>query len=164
MLLLPVFQNTVSSLVLLQIVYTTACCSNEPVGDADFLPLQVHYAERFSAAGRTRCACPCKLHQGSPTSVQCSVLASLSAQTAGATCSEHVRRPHLGFLIVKRRIRVLVCSGSFKKRDSGRNDDETLVSRLVDRCLRPVFEKGWANDTQVPSTSQCVPCLPFNWC
>ena len=39
-----------------QMVYTTACCSNDPVGDADFLPLQVHYAERFSAAGRTRCA------------------------------------------------------------------------------------------------------------
>jgi polyribonucleotide nucleotidyltransferase len=38
----------------MQMVYTTACCSNEPVGDADFLPLQVHYAERFSAAGRTR--------------------------------------------------------------------------------------------------------------
>ena len=47
----------------------------------------------------------------------------------------------------------LACSGSFKKRDSGRNDDETLVSRLVDRCLRPVFEKGWANDTQVLRTS-----------
>ena len=46
-----------------------------------------------------------------------------------------------------------MCSGSFKKRDSGRNDDETLVSRLVDRCLRPVFEKGWANDTQVPRMS-----------
>ena len=49
----------------------------------------------------------------------------------------------------KRCIRGSVNSGSFKKRDSGRNDDETLVSRLVDRCLRPVFEKGWANDTQV---------------
>ena len=53
-----------------------------------------------------------------------------------------------------------VCSGSFKKRDSGRNDDETLVSRLVDRCLRPVFEKGWANDTQVGRRDAALSC-PF---
>ena len=38
-----------------QVVYVTACCGDEPTGDADFLPLSVHYSERFSAAGRTRC-------------------------------------------------------------------------------------------------------------
>lgn len=41
------------------------------------------------------------------------------------------------------------CSGGFQKRDGGRKDTETLASRLVDRCLRPVFKKGWANETQV---------------
>ena len=40
-------------------------------------------------------------------------------------------------------------SGGFQKRDGGRKDTETLISRLVDRCLRPVFKKGWANETQV---------------
>jgi hypothetical protein len=36
------------------VIYTTACCSASPVGDGSFTPLQVHYQERFSAAGRTR--------------------------------------------------------------------------------------------------------------
>ncbi|KAK9829222.1 hypothetical protein WJX72_004572 [[Myrmecia] bisecta] len=35
------------------IIYTTACCSDEPQSDGSFVPLQVNYAERFSAAGRT---------------------------------------------------------------------------------------------------------------
>jgi len=61
---LPILrQDNSINVSLLQIVYTTACCSNEPVGDADFLPLQVHYAERFSAAGRTRCADPHRLYR-----------------------------------------------------------------------------------------------------
>lgn len=42
---------------LLQVLYATACCTDHPVGDGSFTPLQVNYAERFSAAGRTRCAC-----------------------------------------------------------------------------------------------------------
>ena len=40
-------------------------------------------------------------------------------------------------------------SGGFQKRDGGRKDTETLISRLVDRCLRPVFKKGWANEVQI---------------
>jgi hypothetical protein len=43
-----------SSLSAFQVVYATACCSNGPQGDGSFLPLSVHYQERFSAAGRTR--------------------------------------------------------------------------------------------------------------
>lgn len=74
-------------------LYTTACCSNEPAGDGSFLPLQVHYAERFSAAGRT--------------------------------------------------------SSGFVKRDGRPKESETLVSRLVDRSLRPAFAPGWTHDTQV---------------
>ena len=44
---------TVTSRVTLQVVYATACTGAEAAGD--FLPLSVSYAERFSAAGRTRC-------------------------------------------------------------------------------------------------------------
>ena len=38
----------------LQMVYVTACCSDFPTGDGQFVPLTVNYAERFSAAGKTR--------------------------------------------------------------------------------------------------------------
>lgn len=37
-----------------QVLYATACCGTKPQGDGSFLPLSVHYQERFSAAGRTR--------------------------------------------------------------------------------------------------------------
>ncbi len=37
-----------------QVLYTTACCSLEATGDGSFIPLQVNYTERFSAAGKTR--------------------------------------------------------------------------------------------------------------
>lgn len=35
------------------------------------------------------------------------------------------------------------------KRDGRPRDSEVLVSRLVDRPLRPMFAEGWANETQV---------------
>ncbi|PSC72537.1 putative polyribonucleotide nucleotidyltransferase chloroplastic [Micractinium conductrix] len=35
------------------ILYTTACAVEDNAGDGSFAPLQVHYTERFSAAGRT---------------------------------------------------------------------------------------------------------------
>jgi hypothetical protein len=40
-------------------------------------------------------------------------------------------------------------SGSYLKREGRPKDDDVLVARLVDRPLRPMFEKGWSNDTQV---------------
>lgn len=40
-------------------------------------------------------------------------------------------------------------SGGFIKRDGRPKDSDVLVSRLVDRPIRPMFAKGWANDTQV---------------
>jgi polyribonucleotide nucleotidyltransferase len=67
--------------------------SSQQHGDGSFVPLQVNYSERFSAAGRT--------------------------------------------------------TGSFFKRDGRPKDSETLVSRLVDRPLRPNFAKGWSSETQV---------------
>lgn len=70
-----------------------AAASSHQKGDGSFVPLQVNYSERFSAAGRT--------------------------------------------------------TGSFFKRDGRPKDSETLVSRLVDRPLRPNFDKGWSAETQV---------------
>jgi hypothetical protein len=40
-------------------------------------------------------------------------------------------------------------SGSYLKREGRPRDDDVLVARLVDRPLRPMFEKGWCNETQV---------------
>lgn len=42
----------------------------------------------------------------------------------------------------------MLCSGSFIKRERVK-DGEVLVSRLVDRPLRPMFQQGWSNETQV---------------
>lgn len=75
------------------VLLTTACCADGVSGDGSFLPLQVNYFERFSAAGRT--------------------------------------------------------SGGFNKRNNRQGMGEVLTSRLVDRPLRPMFAKGWANETQV---------------
>ncbi len=39
--------------------------------------------------------------------------------------------------------------GGFLKREGRPSDDETLSSRLIDRSLRPLFPKGYYNDTQI---------------
>jgi polyribonucleotide nucleotidyltransferase len=39
--------------------------------------------------------------------------------------------------------------GGFFKRESGRSEKETLVSRLIDRPIRPLFHPGFFNETQV---------------
>lgn len=61
-----------------------------------------------------------------------------------------------------------LCSSGFIKRDGRPKESETLISRLVDRSLRPVFAKGWAVDTQVwhpppPRTSHELHRLPVSW-
>jgi len=38
--------------------------------------------------------------------------------------------------------------GGFMKREGRPSDDETLASRLIDRSLRPLFPKGYVNETQ----------------
>ncbi|MBZ4672286.1 MAG: Polyribonucleotide nucleotidyltransferase [Deferribacteraceae bacterium] len=42
--------------------------------------------------------------------------------------------------------------GGFIKRESRPSDRETLVSRLIDRPLRPLFPEGFRNETQVIAT------------
>ncbi len=39
--------------------------------------------------------------------------------------------------------------GGFLKREGRPSDGETLASRLIDRSLRPLFPKGYVNETQV---------------
>lgn len=76
-------------------VFTAACAASEPRKNADFLPLQVFYQEKFSSAGKTL--------------------------------------------------------GGFIKREGRPTERETLVARLIDRPLRPMFEEGYCKETQVLS-------------
>ena len=39
--------------------------------------------------------------------------------------------------------------GSFKRREGQPSERETLISRLIDRPIRPLFAKGFKNETQV---------------
>ena len=71
----------------------TACASESPLQDVDFLPLRVDYQEKFSSTGKTL--------------------------------------------------------GGYLKREGRPVEKEILTCRLIDRPLRPMFEKGWYHDTQV---------------
>ncbi|WP_027389198.1 polyribonucleotide nucleotidyltransferase [Chrysiogenes arsenatis] len=42
--------------------------------------------------------------------------------------------------------------GGYKKREGMPSDGETLISRLIDRPLRPLFPEGYVNETQVIAT------------
>ncbi|CAO4143499.1 Polyribonucleotide nucleotidyltransferase [Methylorubrum aminovorans] len=42
--------------------------------------------------------------------------------------------------------------GGYFKREGRPSEKETLVSRLIDRPIRPLFVEGWRNDTQVVVT------------
>src|SRR5476649_51879 len=42
--------------------------------------------------------------------------------------------------------------GSFPRREGAPSQKETLVSRLIDRPIRPLFVKGFKNETQVVVT------------
>ncbi|MEI4889706.1 polyribonucleotide nucleotidyltransferase, partial [Klebsiella pneumoniae] len=39
--------------------------------------------------------------------------------------------------------------GGYLKRESRPTESETLISRLIDRPIRPLFADGYKNDTQV---------------
>src|SRR6266545_3139383 len=43
--------------------------------------------------------------------------------------------------------------GSFFKREGRPTERETLISRLIDRPIRPLFAEGWRNETQVIVTT-----------
>ena len=42
--------------------------------------------------------------------------------------------------------------GGFFKRETGRSEKEALISRLIDRPIRPLFHPGFFNETQVLCT------------
>src|SRR4030095_7821143 len=42
--------------------------------------------------------------------------------------------------------------GAFSKREARRTGGETLISRLIDRPIRPLFIEGFRNETQVIAT------------
>ena len=45
--------------------------------------------------------------------------------------------------------------GSFFKREGRAGEKATLIARMIDRPLRPLFPKGWRRETQLVSTSRC---------
>jgi polyribonucleotide nucleotidyltransferase len=77
-------------------VIATACCSDSPQEDLDFVPLQVEYNEKFYAAGKI--------------------------------------------------------PGGFPRREGRPKDKEILVSRLIDRPMRPLFSKNFKREIQVVPT------------
>ncbi|MBW7421380.1 polyribonucleotide nucleotidyltransferase, partial [Escherichia coli] len=42
--------------------------------------------------------------------------------------------------------------GGFLKREGRPNDGETLIARLIDRPIRPLFPSGFVNEVQVIAT------------
>ena len=52
-------------------------------------------------------------------------------------------------------------SGGYVKRDSRPRDADVLISRLVDRPLRPMLEEGWANETQARARAAPLLLLPL---
>lgn len=79
-------------------------------------------------------------------------------QYASPCCPcEHVRLVSLQALLVSLQALRLTCmhSGGYNKRNPRQGMGEVLVSRLIDRPLRPMFAKGWSNETQVLSDMHC---------
>jgi polyribonucleotide nucleotidyltransferase len=74
-------------------VLAAVVAAKEPKPGIDFLPLTVHYQEKFYAAGRI--------------------------------------------------------PGGYFKRERGPTERDTLISRLIDRPIRPLFAAGWRCDTQI---------------
>src|SRR5919205_1563886 len=46
--------------------------------------------------------------------------------------------------------------GSFFKREGRPSEKGILTARMIDRPIRPLFPKGWTNETQVVATPMCV--------
>jgi polyribonucleotide nucleotidyltransferase len=89
------------------------------------------------------------------------VLASLGDTTVLCTAvGEHSPRPGLDFfpLTVHYQEKTFAAGkipGGFFKREGRPTEKETLVSRLIDRPIRPLFHKGYKNETQVICTVLC---------
>ncbi|MDY0212414.1 MAG: polyribonucleotide nucleotidyltransferase [Desulfuromonadaceae bacterium] len=49
--------------------------------------------------------------------------------------------------------------GSFFRRERGSTERETLICRLIDRPMRPLFPKGYLNETQIMPTVISADCI-----
>ena len=78
------------------VVLCTVVGNDKPKADVNFLPLSVHYQEKFYSAGKI--------------------------------------------------------PGGFLKRESKPSDRETLISRLIDRPIRPLFPENYSNEVQIICT------------
>ncbi|MBB4286192.1 polyribonucleotide nucleotidyltransferase [Roseospira goensis] len=89
------------------------------------------------------------------------VMASLGETTVLCTAvGERSPRPGVDFfpLTVNYQEKTFAAGkipGGFFKREGRPSEKETLVSRLIDRPIRPLFHKAYRNDTQVICTVLC---------
>ncbi|EJW09441.1 Polyribonucleotide nucleotidyltransferase [Rhodovulum sp. PH10] len=87
------------------------------------------------------------------------VLATYGETTVLATAvAEKTPRPGIDFmpLTVNYQEKTYAAGripGGFFKREGRPSEKETLVSRLIDRPIRPLFANGWRNDTQIIVTT-----------
>src|SRR5213075_1363313 len=87
------------------------------------------------------------------------VLVTYGETTVLATVvSEHAPKPGLDFfpLTVNYQEKTFAAGkipGGYFKREGRPTEKETLVSRLIDRPIRPLFVDGWRNETQVIITT-----------
>jgi polyribonucleotide nucleotidyltransferase len=71
--------------------------------------------------------------------------------------SEKQPKPHLDFFpltvnYIEKAYSAGKIPGGFFKREARPSENETLVCRLIDRPIRPLFAEGYKNDTQVTCT------------
>ena len=71
--------------------------------------------------------------------------------------SEKKPKPHLDFFpltvnYIEKAYAAGKIPGGFFKREARPSENETLVCRLIDRPIRPLFAEGYKNDTQVTCT------------
>jgi hypothetical protein len=141
-----------------QVIYTTVCADADNASDGSFAALQIHYNERFSAAGRTRCASGMLLAAGylrHRTAHRCGGAKAWQFNFfAPINCAQSPAShlPPLAALILVPPAPPSTSaprSGSYIKRDGRAKDAEVLTARLVDRPLRPMVADGWAHSTQL---------------
>ena len=76
----------------------------------------------------------------------------LSATSAGKNPKEHLDFFPLTVNYQEKTFAAGKIPGGFFKREGRPNEKETLTSRLIDRPIRPLFAKGFQNETQVICT------------
>ncbi len=86
-----------------------------------------------------------------------SVVVTYGGTSVLVTCVHSKPRPGIDFFpltvdFVEKFAAAGKIPGGFFKREGRLSDREVLVSRFIDRSIRPLFEKGYNDDTQVTAT------------